>query len=386
MRHMRVDLIAIWLFAVAVCAHAEAQLLLAIDLSRTPDHSGKVYMATIDKAGEVGQVKLVISDAERMYLAERGGHLVYRTNEGQWLRGTLAGPEPTLVPVALPESMDERESQTFGEIRGIALSNSGSQAAWVGPRSDGKEGLGIIVSDLETGNSRTLVTSEELGWCGLVTWSPDDTRLTFHAKNGQMGSTLMVYDLVADRVFAVAPRSMTISMSDGIPTSPKWSPDGRRIMFSARYEGDRLGEPLSYVAPAAPWSEGTPASGLTRVSSVSANWSSDSKSVVGLRETGRQGNTITSVLDRQSVEGEAAGMIEDLGHELVVDFAKLRGACASPGGRYVAYSILNEEGTATTVVVFDSESGVRTEVLTVPGLCGYEPRWIQMGKWENWGQ
>jgi hypothetical protein len=75
---------------------------------------------------------------------------------------------------------------------------------------------GVYLMDADGGNQRRLT---DRGFRDLPpTWSPDGRRLAYTAE--ELGKfSLRCYDLTADRDFRVGPGS-----------SPRWSPDGRRLL------------------------------------------------------------------------------------------------------------------------------------------------------------
>lgn len=175
---------------------------------------------------------LQLSDDGRMVVYVRGGE-----HGSNWGRGdpVNAGslPEPPKVQVwAVP--FEGGAPRLLGEGDGAALSPDGARVAWL----KGDEAL-VAATDGRGEPQRLLKIA---GQVGALTWSPQGDRLAFTVDRGSH-TLIGVFRDADEPIVWIAPEVARDSL-------PRWSPDGRRLLFARRATGD--GAPRSFVPR--PWS------------------------------------------------------------------------------------------------------------------------------------
>ena len=127
-----------------------------------------------------------------------------------------------------------------------AWSPDGAQIAFTRPTNDHLDKWQLCVARADGFNARCIVGDEDGIIVGRPSWSPDGSRIAFtnwvhSCPNGQCGQSGGYFTSL--RVLNTA--SMVVDSVDSPPlTSVSWSPDGRRIAFSAyarSYGGGVLG-------------------------------------------------------------------------------------------------------------------------------------------------
>lgn len=110
--------------------------------------------------------------------------------------------------------------------------------------------------------------------------SPDGRMIVFPVTEGAYDAKEQVSDLwLAPVDGGVAPRKLT--QTKGIETSPRWSPDGTRIAFSARRDGDEVAQ--IYVIDVARGGEAGRITSLT-TGARSPRWSPDGRTLLFVSE------------------------------------------------------------------------------------------------------
>ena len=109
--------------------------------------------------------------------------------------------------------------------------NAQAQIAFSSNRDGNYE---IHVMDTDGGNLQNLTNHR--GWDGSPSWSPDGNRIAFtskrdgHAMGGHLTGDIYVMD-------ADGRNQQNITNNPSYDTSPAWSPDGNRIAFSSNRDG-----------------------------------------------------------------------------------------------------------------------------------------------------
>ncbi len=186
-------------------------------------------------------------------------------------------------------------------------SPDGERIAYAG-WSDDTESYEIFVMDVDGGNA-TQVSSDSTGDVYVPRWSPDGTRLAydFTPLNGQGD----IYVINAD---GTNPRRLTTDPAND--TWPVWSPDGKKILFDSRRDGDIE----LYVMNA----DGTNLRQLTSnygVADMDGCWSLDGKKIVFVSDRDTPGHETTELYMMDSDGGNVVRLTENDANEAVPQWA-----------------------------------------------------------------
>ena len=113
----------------------------------------------------------------------------------------------------------------------VVAVDAGAQIAFVSDR-DGN--FDIYVMDADGGNLQNLTNHR--GWDGSPSWSPDGNRIAFtskrdgHVIGGHPTDDIYVMD-------ADGRNQQNLTNNPSYDTSPSWSPDGKRIAFDSNRDG-----------------------------------------------------------------------------------------------------------------------------------------------------
>lgn len=151
-------------------------------------------------------------DGERLFfLSEEGGEVdvweaTHAQEEGIWWLAE---------DFTLRRLTETREAETD-----LQLSPPGDHLAFL-------RGRGLFVMDLETGESRRIV---ELWSASSYDWSPDGKWLVYATEDADYNRDVWVVPTDASR------EPFNLSRHPDNDSTPKWSPDGKRIAFVSRRE------------------------------------------------------------------------------------------------------------------------------------------------------
>ena len=186
----------------------------------------------------------VIKEEIARFFCNPAGHYLYLTRDERWMRGQI-GSKDADVPAKC-------ELPTKNFYSAVDLSPDGKRIAFVVEENRDR------VSRLKIQNivDGTVTTIREKPGTGpylfqMPTWSPDGKTLAYYESEGGIEEPTFVVQQVLPTVGEpkeVAPKSLWTRLSGPDRSEPKWSPDGKRILFEANYTED-FGE-RSYVVNA----------------------------------------------------------------------------------------------------------------------------------------
>jgi dipeptidyl aminopeptidase/acylaminoacyl peptidase len=156
----------------------------------------------------------------------------------------------------------------------------------------GNERFDIWLVDRDGETERNL-TNEPDVMHREIAWSPDGSRIAYVANAGGKAFAVNVIDVATGRT-----RSLTDGQYDD--AQPRWSPDGKRLLFSSRRERIRTNSDL-YVLPA---DGGTPTKLETRDvdgESLDGDWSKDGSRIAFTTNTRRRYEVAVATLDGDRV-------------------------------------------------------------------------------------
>ena len=159
------------------------------------------------------------------------GRFIYLSPSGTWHVGDAKSREaPKPIPASLvPEKPDY-----------AAVSNCGKRIAWTNQPS-GRLGSAASLALTDLNREVTHTTFKE-GWLLYPAWSTDDAYIAYyHGPPGAVvgdGFALMRLDPARPDApeLELAPPSMPTRLTPVRDRPPLWSPDGRRLLFEARYD------------------------------------------------------------------------------------------------------------------------------------------------------
>ncbi len=197
----------------------------------------------------------------------------------------------------------------------------------------GDERFDIWLVDRDGETERNL-TNEPDVMHREIAWSPDGSRIAYVANAGGKGFAIHVINVATG-----AKRALTDGQFDD--AQPRWSPDGKRLLFSSRRESVRTNSDL-YVVPA---DGGTPTKLETRDvdgESFEGDWSEDGSRIAFTTNTRRRYEVAVATL-----EGDQVKRVEPLTKSIFDETAP----AWRPDGRAVVY-LHNEEAEASIRRVF----------------------------------
>lgn len=211
-------------------------------ISRADDLS---HVLVLDCSASKGQIAVVqekdgkwsnaiIRTGVSNFLCSSAGHCIYTTKASQWMRGKIGTNLPD-------ERLDLK--LTGAEAGAPALSTDGRMLAFVDRRKGSDELQVVSVLD---GAMKTVVARSDSTRILAPAWSPDGKTLAYYRKGGDRADVdpaLIVQRVVPEIEPAkeVAPPSLPTRLSGPDRSRPKWSPDGKRILFEAHYAEDSRG-------------------------------------------------------------------------------------------------------------------------------------------------
>lgn len=217
----------------------------------------------IDIAGTEIKPQKVFDDVKEFMIVPKGYFLLQK-KDGAFCTGNIAQPERlTEVP----------NMKSISSSWGRALSNNGDKLAAASGRK-------LNIYDLKTGKMSAVF--DKLGHVFFPAWSPDDSQIAFYwNESGSLTScALMVLDVTEcgkdAKQLTPFTRSGMSSMSGGRTLAPRWSPDGKRIIF----EGDMR---VKREEPFDAWICVVDSDGQNLARFCYGDWSHDSRKVFCVR-------------------------------------------------------------------------------------------------------
>lgn len=131
----------------------------------------------------------------------------------------------------------------------IALSPDGGQLLFIAHNRNSNE---LCCKNLSTGDIETLVS--DWRYLQRPSWSPDGAKIAYFCSVDMDGYRLHVMDMTSRKDIEVAPPSLAMRFNGNAMNEIIWSPDGKRIFFTARYDDEAkqaVGPPSAYVVSSA---------------------------------------------------------------------------------------------------------------------------------------
>ena len=223
----------------------------------------------------------------------------------------------------------------------------------------------LYVYDLRTATQHALVT-DFLGWGADAAWSPQGDRIAFSMfEDGIVERNIHILDVVSGEVERITGDSSTTDHN-----SPSWSPDGTRLAYHAFdlavgpntdiYTYDLRGSTQLFFY-------GTEIAQLTPV------WLPDGQSLLFVSISSDRGDYYTEIMSFNSASGES----EQLSHAIANPFQP----ALSPAGDQYAFTDLDSSYSGSTIGIASLEGTALTPIAQDQQGAQAEPVWSPDGEW-----
>ncbi len=296
-----------------VCVNG-GELLVVYDVVDDPRASRVVSVLS---ASSERPVLKKLAEGVRWFDIARSGRFLMKDHAHEWFTG-----EVTSSLSIRKQSLCAVPNNITGTV--AAISPDGTKIAWI-TTDTGK--MSLIVKLYKDQSSKVLYHFSTNGIISAPAWSPDGKRIAFYYGPLEAmykdGFSLMLLDFTLELIHPkeIAPPSLWTRLSPIRPTPPSWAPDGKNILFEARYhEAESPGR--YYVVSH---------DAQRLVSSPFGTWSQDGKHIYTLRP----GTTNSGVFVMSEINVLSENNIRDRHHLLLTGYPSV--AAISPSGQKIAY-------------------------------------------------
>lgn len=321
-KHRAVSLIATLLGIVLSAAYGDD---IIVDSHNT---SGPV---TLHKFTNEGSQSINISTNPSYFHCNKEGHFIIREAE-KWYIGNVEALDLnpiSKIPVQPPSE----------HISDAVISPKGGLIAWIDQNS-------LFVTVADSSQTNAVYSFSTNGIISKASWSPTNPQIAFFYENREEITgmySLMMIDFEESKY----PKQLTepsfqshLSLTHGFP--PKWSPDGKKILFEGRFDmKDKFGACYIYEIDSG-----------KRMPTEFGKWASDSSGLYAVRELS-SGDGYALYLLKFNPDGSLNE--ERVGSDKVVFPETFWTFSVSPSGSRIA--IVADEN----VFIVDAKSGVLIE-------------------------
>lgn len=255
----------------------------------------------------------------------------------------LDGPAMQVTDVAAPQGADPGQRQAFPiawtpDSQRIVYASTREGKLWSVPARGGK----ASTRDEAAGNHHSPAVS------------PDGTRVAFVAERGE------TVDIFVSSLDGTWTRQISDPDDDGYVSNPKWSPDGRLLLYVRWPHYDMPWDEIAIIVANPETGERTTVAGGSRVANNWPSWSPDGQYILFVSD--RQNGYPN--LWRMRADGSEATCLAD-------QQSDHRSPAWSPDGSKIAYAV--SSNCETQIHVW--ENGETRQITSEPGVHG-DLNWI----------